>query len=186
MDTSGPESKELQNNQESKQDTYLVITGFHRKVIKKSALPGHYTANSGNSLPTFRDNLLGPSSRLKARPLGCTKASARNYHYSLRNDPEERSSVLIQFVRAHGVPSARFFSPARPLLFFCVALFCCFEKFKITRHTVCLPVMDAFICCVFCVLCCSVAFTVHCYCYCIIVLVLCYPNWGFSVLFPQL
>jgi ammonia channel protein AmtB len=47
---------------------------------------------------------------------------------------------------------------------------------------------------VFCVLCCSVTFTVHCSCIVLsivlvlyfIVLVLCYPNWGFPVLFPQL
>jgi len=31
-------------------------------------------------------------------PIGCTETSVKNYHFSLRNDPEERSSqctVLI-------------------------------------------------------------------------------------------
>jgi hypothetical protein len=28
-------------------------------------------------------------------PTGCPKTSVRIYHYSLRNDPEERSSVLL-------------------------------------------------------------------------------------------
>jgi hypothetical protein len=32
---------------------------------ENSALPGHYLANSGNSLPTFRDKILVPSSRVK-------------------------------------------------------------------------------------------------------------------------
>jgi len=31
--------------------------------VKKFALLGHYTANSGNSLPIFQDNQLIPSSR---------------------------------------------------------------------------------------------------------------------------
>jgi len=36
----------------------------------------HYAASSGNFLPTFRDNLSGPT--------GCPETSVRNYH-SLRN-----------------------------------------------------------------------------------------------------
>jgi hypothetical protein len=118
MEISGPESKELESNKERKQYTYLVITGFHREVNENSALLGHYAAISGNSLPTFRDNMSGPSSRLKTGTLGCTKTSARNYHYLLRKGPEERSSVLIQFVRTHGYPTAQFVSPECPLLFF--------------------------------------------------------------------
>jgi len=43
---------------------------------------GHYAASSGNSLPTFRDNLSVPSSGVKGL-LG---------YYSLCNNPEERSS----------------------------------------------------------------------------------------------
>jgi hypothetical protein len=37
--------------------------GFRREVNKNCALLGHYAASSGNSLPTFRNNLSVPSSR---------------------------------------------------------------------------------------------------------------------------
>jgi hypothetical protein len=52
-----------------------VIEGFRREVNENCALMGYYTASSGNLLPTFRDNL-----------------SIRNYHCTLRNNPEECSS----------------------------------------------------------------------------------------------
>jgi len=42
-----------------------VISGFRREVEKNCALLGCYAASSGNSLPTFRDNLLVPSSSVK-------------------------------------------------------------------------------------------------------------------------
>ena len=29
-------------------------------------------------------------------PIGCPETSVRNYHYSLCNDPEERSSLLLR------------------------------------------------------------------------------------------
>jgi len=29
-------------------------------------------------------------------PIGCPETSVRNYHYSLRNDPEERGSRLLR------------------------------------------------------------------------------------------
>jgi hypothetical protein len=31
---------------------------------------------------------------MNMRPTGCPETSVRNYYYSLRNNPEERSSVL--------------------------------------------------------------------------------------------
>jgi hypothetical protein len=37
--------------------------------------------------------LLGP---LKMGPIDCPETSVRNYHYSLRNNPEERSSGLLR------------------------------------------------------------------------------------------
>jgi len=43
-------------------------------------------------VPTLRDKLLVPSSRVK----NCPETSVRNYHYSLRNNPEERSSHLLR------------------------------------------------------------------------------------------
>ena len=54
-----------------------------------------YTASSGNLVPTFRENLLVPSSGLnyeylplKMGPIGCPETSVRNYRYSLRNNPD--------------------------------------------------------------------------------------------------
>jgi hypothetical protein len=43
---------------------------------------------------TFTNHFLdfGP---LKMGVIGCPEMSARNYHYSLRNSPEERSSHLL-------------------------------------------------------------------------------------------
>jgi len=41
-----------------------VISGFRREVHKICAVVGYYAAYSGNSLPTFRDNLSVPSSRV--------------------------------------------------------------------------------------------------------------------------
>jgi hypothetical protein len=38
------------------------ISGFCRQVHENCALLGYYTVISGNILPTFRDNLLVPSS----------------------------------------------------------------------------------------------------------------------------
>jgi hypothetical protein len=70
-----------------------------------------------------------------------------------------------------------------------------------TWHMVYLPDLDCYLCCVFCVLYCSVTLLLLCvtvfllcivlfivlvlYCFCLWC-TCCYPNWGFSVLFPQL
>jgi len=56
------------------------ISDFSREVDEHCALLCCYAASSGISLPTFRD-------------LGSPETSARNYYYTLRNSPEERSSV---------------------------------------------------------------------------------------------
>jgi hypothetical protein len=61
-----------------------------KMISQNSALLGHYEASSGNSLPTFRDYLSIPSS-WEMGPIGCREALVRNYHYSLRNSPEEPS-----------------------------------------------------------------------------------------------
>ena len=70
-------------------------------LILDCTLLGHYAARSVNSLPTFRDNQSVPSSGVKKihksfwmGPRGCPETSVRNSHYSLRNNPEERSSQL--------------------------------------------------------------------------------------------
>jgi len=41
-----------------------VISGFRREVDDMCALLGHYAENGGNLLPTFRDNLSVPPSRV--------------------------------------------------------------------------------------------------------------------------
>ena len=69
-----------------------VISGFCREVAENCALLGYYAASSGNSLPTFRDNLSVPFMDcwpLEMGPIGCPKTSARSYHYPLCDGPEE-------------------------------------------------------------------------------------------------
>ena len=60
-------------------------------LSENCALLGHYAASSGNFLPTFRD-----TRPLKMVAIGRTEMSGRNYRYWLRNDPEERSSMLLR------------------------------------------------------------------------------------------
>jgi hypothetical protein len=66
-----------------------VISVFRREVDENSSLLGYYAASSGNLLPTFLDNISTPSSGVEM------ETSVRNYHYSLRNNPEQRSSHLL-------------------------------------------------------------------------------------------
>jgi hypothetical protein len=42
-----------------------VISGFRRHVDKICTLLGYYAASNGSFVPTFRDNLSVPSSRVK-------------------------------------------------------------------------------------------------------------------------
>ena len=46
-----------------------VISGFRREMDENCSLLGYYAASIGNSLPTFRDNLLVPSSGFKTTNL---------------------------------------------------------------------------------------------------------------------
>jgi hypothetical protein len=82
-----------------------VTSVFRHEVAENRALLGHYAASGGNSLPTIRDNLSVPSSgfknpknpdswTLRMGRIGCSETSVRNNHYLLRDDPEERSSLL--------------------------------------------------------------------------------------------
>ena len=77
-----------------------VISSFHCKINENCALLGYYAASSGNFLPTFRDNLLVPSSgvkktrSLRMELVGCPKTWASNYHYLLHNSLEKCSSHL--------------------------------------------------------------------------------------------
>jgi hypothetical protein len=75
---------------------YLLIC----LCIEICALLGYYAASCGNCLPTFRDNVLVPSSRvsysdswpLKMGLTRCPETSVNNYHTAPRNIPEERRS----------------------------------------------------------------------------------------------
>jgi hypothetical protein len=46
----------------------VIVSDF---VYENFAVLGYYAANRGNSLQTFRDNLLVPSSLAEMVPLGC-------------------------------------------------------------------------------------------------------------------
>jgi len=84
------------------------ISRIRREVDENCAVQGYYAASSGNSLPTFRDNLWVPSSGVKNSesgfftledetrvflplrmgPISCPEISVRNYHYALRDDDD--------------------------------------------------------------------------------------------------
>jgi len=81
------------------------IRVFRPDVDEICALLVRYTAYSGNSLPTFRNNISDLSSKvkkskswtsswtsspLKMGQIGCTETSVRNCHSALRNVPGER------------------------------------------------------------------------------------------------
>jgi hypothetical protein len=71
---------------------------LNKLVVENCALLGCYEACSGNSLPTFRDEVSVPFLRFKkiSGPIGCPETSVRNYYYTLRKSPEERSSQLLR------------------------------------------------------------------------------------------
>jgi hypothetical protein len=73
-----------------------VISSFRREVYENCALLGHYAASSGNSLADVPGKPLNflDSWPLNLELIDCFELSVWNYHYSLRNDPEERSSML--------------------------------------------------------------------------------------------
>jgi hypothetical protein len=80
-----------------------VVSGFRHDVAEICGHLGYYTVLSGSCVPTFRDNLSVPSSRILT--LECRtddpwrwnrwvvpKTSVQNYHSALPNIPEERRS----------------------------------------------------------------------------------------------
>jgi len=73
---------------------FHVISDFRREAAEICTLLSCCAAISGNLVPKFRDNLSVQSRNPKIAPIGCAKTSVRNHHSSLRNNPEERSSVL--------------------------------------------------------------------------------------------
>ena len=105
---------------------YKLIPGFRREVYEICALPGYYTAYSGNSLSSFRDYLSGPifkgqegfsgllrsvqwqdlptfrenlSAPLEDGTDRFPEKSARNYHCTLCKNPKERRYVGSEAVR---------------------------------------------------------------------------------------
>jgi len=60
-----------------------MISGLRSEVEEDRTLLGHYTASSGDSWPPTM------------APIGCPETSVRNYHKSLRNNPEERSHYYL-------------------------------------------------------------------------------------------
>jgi hypothetical protein len=74
-----------------------VISGFLREVAENYPPLGYYAASSGNFVPTFRDNISVPIKRtLRLGPNGRPETSVRNDYHSLRNNPEERSSKVME------------------------------------------------------------------------------------------
>jgi len=56
-------------------------------LAESCAVLRYYAASNGDFLPTFRENL--------SVPIG-SETSARNYHYSVSNNAEERGSHLLR------------------------------------------------------------------------------------------
>jgi hypothetical protein len=72
----------------------ILDSGFCHNVDEIRALLGHYAASCGNCSPTFQDNVLVPTSRvkslrpLKMGPIHCPEMSVNNYHTTLHNISE--------------------------------------------------------------------------------------------------
>ena len=73
---------------------FYMISDFLREAAENCTLLSCYAASDGNIVPTFRDKLSVESRTLGMASIGCPKTSVINQHNSLRNNPEERSSVM--------------------------------------------------------------------------------------------
>jgi hypothetical protein len=71
-----------------------LISGFRRDFDEICPLLGCYAASCGNCLPTFRDNVSVPSSRV-----GSPETSVNNYYTTPRNIPEERRSKIHRYLK---------------------------------------------------------------------------------------
>ena len=94
---------------ETQHSSSCVISGFCHDVGENCTLLGYYAASSGNSLPTFQDNLLVQYSRsLGTGPISCPVTSIMFCHYSPCNSTGERSyqhfPCLVQHCTSSGVP----------------------------------------------------------------------------------
>jgi hypothetical protein len=76
-----------------------MVSRFRRDVDEVCLLPGYYAASNANPLPTFRDNVSVPSSRVKKskkmEPIHCPETSVKDCHWTLRDIPEERRSQSV-------------------------------------------------------------------------------------------
>jgi hypothetical protein len=66
-------------------DTIWCLTDIFCE--ENCALLGYYAVSSGNFLPMSRYEIITPR---------CVQTLVRNYHHSLRNNPEEHSSHLLR------------------------------------------------------------------------------------------
>ena len=79
-----------------------VLFWFYTTTCLRSALFWDITQLIVVILETFRYNISVPfsrvkkSERLKKGPLGCPETSVKNYHCTLRNIPEERTSYILR------------------------------------------------------------------------------------------
>jgi hypothetical protein len=95
---------------------WSVIMGFLREAHENCALLCYYAASRGNSFPTFPENLLVQSARVKNTQKGCPETSIRNYHYLLRNNPQERQfPESINFAAIQIRPSSLYFLCIKPV-----------------------------------------------------------------------
>jgi hypothetical protein len=69
---------------------------YRNQQPEKCTVLGYYAVSSGDSSPTFRDNISVPSMGQEMRPIWCPETSVRNYDCSQRNNPEECSSHLLR------------------------------------------------------------------------------------------
>jgi hypothetical protein len=117
-------------------DRLRVTSGFHLEIDESCALLGCYAGSSGNSLPTFRDNLSGPvlrdaassgnflptfrdnlsasSSRtLRKGRICCLETSVRTYNSTLLKMPEHSRffSVFTEVYSARGSSEISKFLP---------------------------------------------------------------------------
>ena len=102
----------IQYNKYKNEWSKVVLSEFKsqfHKVLSRELFRSvlrYYAPSSGDILPKFWDHLSVPSSGVRGYswtltmgPIGCAETSVRIYHYSPRNNPEERSSHLLSFVR---------------------------------------------------------------------------------------
>jgi hypothetical protein len=73
-------------------------SGYRREADENCPLLGYYAVSSDSFLPTFRDKIGFKNRKYfgflthEGGKIGCPGRSLRNYHYSMRDNPEQKSS----------------------------------------------------------------------------------------------